>query len=62
MEPRGGACLLHLVGLPDDQAHVTRDAIEVPWVLGLISTRSLTRPVAGIEELVADAKTESPAA
>jgi cytochrome d ubiquinol oxidase subunit I len=45
-----------LVGLPNDQTHVTRDAIKIPWVLGLISTRSIHGKVASIEELVADAK------
>lgn len=44
-----------LVGLPDQTAHVTHDAIRIPWVLGLIATRSIDGRVAGIEELVADA-------
>ena len=42
-----------IVGLPDMAAHETRDAIRVPWVLGLIATRSLTGTVAGIDDLVA---------
>lgn len=42
-----------LFGLPDLAAHRTRAAVEVPWVLGLIATRSTDRPVLGIDELVA---------
>jgi cytochrome d ubiquinol oxidase subunit I len=45
---------LTLFGLPDIAAHTTRYAVEIPWVLGLIATRSLNTPVEGIEELVAD--------
>ncbi|MDE1924457.1 MAG: cytochrome ubiquinol oxidase subunit I, partial [Gammaproteobacteria bacterium] len=45
-----------LFGLPDTAAHTTRDAIRVPWMLGLIATRSTDEPVPGIEELVADAR------
>ncbi len=44
------------MGLPDAQARVTRDAIKIPWVLGLIATRSIDGKVASIEELVADAR------
>jgi cytochrome bd ubiquinol oxidase subunit I len=44
-------------GIPDDRAHVTRDAIKVPWVLGLIATRSVNEPVLGIFDLVARART-----
>ena len=41
-------------GLPDLATRTTRYAIDIPWVLGLIATRSLDTPVEGIEELVAD--------
>ncbi|HUO13258.1 MAG TPA: cytochrome ubiquinol oxidase subunit I [Caulobacteraceae bacterium] len=41
-----------LIGLPDQAHHVTRYAIRVPWVLGLIATRSIDQPVAGVDELV----------
>jgi len=44
-------------GFPDVKTHTTRDAIKIPYVLGLISTRSLDRPVAGILPLVAVAET-----
>ncbi len=43
-------------GFPDTRTHVTHAAIEVPWVLGLIATRSIDTPVIGIEELVAKAQ------
>ncbi len=42
-------------GLPDMRSHVTRAAIKVPWLLGLIATRSVDQPVAGIDELVTQA-------
>src|SRR3984893_4616092 len=43
---------LTLFGFPDIAARVTHYQIEIPWVLGLIATRSLDTPVEGIEELV----------
>jgi cytochrome bd ubiquinol oxidase subunit I len=46
-----------LFGIPDIKAHVTRDDIELPWVLGLIATRSVDEPVLGIDDLVARART-----
>ena len=45
-----------LVGFPDVQTHVTHWKIEVPWLLGLIATRSLDTPVLGITDLVAHAR------
>ena len=44
---------LTLIGLPDVATHKTLYAIRVPWVLGIIATRSLNTPVEGIAELVA---------
>jgi len=44
-------------GFPDVKNHVTHFAIELPWVLGLIATRSIDTPVPGIEDLVALART-----
>ncbi len=43
------------VGLPDLATHTTRYAVKVPWVLGLIATRSIDKTVPGISELVDDA-------
>ncbi|MDO9587300.1 MAG: cytochrome ubiquinol oxidase subunit I [Brevundimonas sp.] len=47
---------LSLVGLPDMERRETRYEVKVPWVLGLISTRSLDGPVEGILPLVAVAE------
>jgi len=44
---------LTLFGVPDMAARTTRYAIEIPWVLGLIATRSFDTPVEGIDDLVA---------
>ena len=43
-------------GFPDVQAHVTHLEVKVPWLLGLIATRSLDQPVLGISDLVARAR------
>ena len=40
-------------GLPDIAHHTTHDAIEIPWLLGLIATRSIDTPIPGIDQLVA---------
>jgi cytochrome bd ubiquinol oxidase subunit I len=45
-----------LFGIPDVAARKTYAAVEVPWMLGLIATRSLDEPVPGIFELVDRAK------
>jgi len=45
-----------VVGLPDQAHRVTRYAVRVPWVLGLIATRSIDQPVEGIDQLVAGAQ------
>ncbi|MGO9785235.1 MAG: cytochrome ubiquinol oxidase subunit I [Stellaceae bacterium] len=41
-------------GFPDLREQKTHAAIRVPWVMGLIATRSLDQPVPGVENLVAD--------
>ena len=43
-----------LVGIPDREARRTDYAIHVPYVMGLIGTRSLDRQIPGIEELEAE--------
>jgi len=43
-------------GLPDTKAQTTHDEIRVPWMLGLIATRSIDTKVPGIKDLVADAQ------
>ncbi|EAV41452.1 cytochrome d oxidase [Stappia aggregata IAM 12614] len=47
----------NLIGLPDQEARETHYAIEIPWVMGLIGTRSLTETIPGINDLVAEAET-----
>ncbi|HLJ39569.1 MAG TPA: cytochrome ubiquinol oxidase subunit I [Steroidobacteraceae bacterium] len=44
-------------GFPDVRDHVTHAEIKVPWLLGLIATRSDDEPVLGILDLVARART-----
>ncbi len=41
-----------IFGVPDTAARETHAKIQVPWMLGLIATRSLDTPVPGIFELV----------
>ena len=41
-------------GFPDQKNETTRDAIQIPYLLGLIATRSVTEPVPGIHNLVVD--------
>ena len=45
-----------LFGVPDLKTHTTHLQLKIPWVLGLIATRSLDQPVAGINDLVAQAR------
>ncbi|MFB9150954.1 cytochrome ubiquinol oxidase subunit I [Roseovarius ramblicola] len=46
----------NLVGFPDKEARETHYAIEIPWVMGLIGTRSLTEEMPGINDLVEEAE------
>lgn len=48
---------LTIFGIPDQAARVTRYSVKVPYVLGLIATRSLNTPIDGIYDLVNEAKT-----
>ena len=45
-----------LFGLPDVKHRKTYAEVKIPWLLGLIATRSLDQQVPGIVELVARAK------
>ncbi len=45
-----------LLGLPDQQSRETHYAVKIPWVMGLIGTRSLTTEIPGIDELVVHAE------
>jgi cytochrome d ubiquinol oxidase subunit I len=44
-------------GLPDREAKTTHAKVSVPWMLGLIATRSFDKPVLGINDLVSENKT-----
>jgi cytochrome d ubiquinol oxidase subunit I len=43
-----------IFGFPDQEAQITRGEITVPWLGGLIVTRSLDRPIKGVKQLVAE--------
>ncbi|HTJ62895.1 MAG TPA: cytochrome ubiquinol oxidase subunit I [Alphaproteobacteria bacterium] len=45
-----------IVGLPDRATETTHFAVRVPWLLGLIATRSVDEEVPGIKNLVAKAE------
>jgi cytochrome d ubiquinol oxidase subunit I len=45
-----------LFGFPDQEAQKTRGDITVPWLGGLIVTRSLDKPIKGVRELVAESE------
>ncbi len=45
-----------LFGLPNQGTHTTDYEVRVPWMLGLIATRSISTEVPGINDLVAHAK------
>ncbi|WP_137128642.1 cytochrome ubiquinol oxidase subunit I [Rhizobium sp. FY34] len=46
-----------LIGFPDQSARETHYAIHIPYVMGLIGTRSLTGEIPGINDLVSQAET-----
>jgi cytochrome d ubiquinol oxidase subunit I len=48
----------NIFGIPDQKDHITRANIKIPFVLGLIATRSLDKPVLGIDELVKQAQSK----
>lgn len=43
-------------GMPDEQTMTTKYAFDVPYVLGIIATRSLKTPLDGIVELIDEGK------
>ncbi|MGD0762420.1 MAG: cytochrome ubiquinol oxidase subunit I [Roseiarcus sp.] len=47
---------LTLFAIPDQAAKANHFAIQIPWALGLIATRSFSEPVQGIEDLVAQSE------
>ncbi|MEX6508607.1 cytochrome ubiquinol oxidase subunit I [Jiella sp. M17.18] len=46
-----------LFGVPNMDTHTTQHAIHIPWVMGLIGTRSIDTKMPGIVDLVDHAKT-----
>jgi cytochrome d ubiquinol oxidase subunit I len=42
----------NLIGIPDSAHHAVNDRIRIPWVLGIIATRSFDEKIPGIEDLV----------
>jgi len=44
-------------GVPDMEGRVTNHALHIPWMMGLIGTRSIDKEIPGITELVEVAKT-----
>ncbi|MBN2905074.1 MAG: cytochrome ubiquinol oxidase subunit I [Rhodobacteraceae bacterium] len=46
----------NLVGVPDREARETQFAVKIPFVMGLIGTRSLNNEMPGINELVKEAE------
>ena len=47
---------LTVIGLPNEKTMTTDYEIKIPYVLGLMATRSFNQPVAGIVELVEEGK------
>ncbi|WP_455366257.1 cytochrome ubiquinol oxidase subunit I [Kaarinaea lacus] len=43
-------------GIPNQENQTTDYAIKIPWVMGLIATRSIDEPVVGLKDLIADHK------
>ncbi|MBB4191990.1 cytochrome d ubiquinol oxidase subunit I [Rhizobium aethiopicum] len=44
-------------GFPDQEARETHFAVHIPWIMGLIGTRSLTTEIPGIDKLEQQAET-----
>ena len=41
-------------GFPDQEAQKTHGAIKIPWVGGILMTRSLDTPIPGVKDLIAE--------
>src|SRR5690606_16590630 len=55
-ETEPAAASFTVFGFPSQEARETHFAVHIPWVMGLIGTRSLTTPIQGINELVQNAE------
>lgn len=47
---------LTIIGFPNQKTHETVQAIKIPYLLGLIATRSIHQPIYGIYDLVDEAR------
>lgn len=47
---------LNIIGFPDQKEHVTHASIQVPYLLGLITTRTISQELPGIIDLVDKAR------
>ncbi len=45
-----------LFGIPNQEKMITEYAIRIPYIMGIIGTRSLTKPIPGIKDLMVMAK------
>jgi cytochrome d ubiquinol oxidase subunit I len=43
-----------LIGFPDDATQTTKFAVQIPYALGLIATRSTDIPIMGIKDIIAE--------
>lgn len=41
-----------IIGIPDQEKMETEYAVKIPWVLGLIGTRSIDTPIEGLKEIL----------
>jgi cytochrome d ubiquinol oxidase subunit I len=55
-ETRAPPAAFTVLGIPNDEKETTEYAIHVPWVLGLIATRSTDKEVTGIKDLRLEAE------
>jgi cytochrome d ubiquinol oxidase subunit I len=46
----------NVFGIPDTQSREVKYAVKIPWMLGVIATRSFNQPIPGINDLVAHAE------
>jgi cytochrome bd ubiquinol oxidase subunit I len=46
----------NVFGIPDAQNREVKYAVKIPWMLGVIATRSFNQPIPGIDDLVAHAE------
>ncbi|KGP63508.1 cytochrome d terminal oxidase subunit 1 [Legionella norrlandica] len=47
---------LTVFGIPDEKSQTTKYAIDIPYILGIIATRSFNTPLEGIGELIEQGK------